>query len=395
MQHKRALLPVLCLLIAVPSISYATTKDDLDATRKEMAESKQRQGELEAENRKVQSELSEIQEKLVKAVAAIQQVDKDLRAAQEKLDVITVQASEKKEHIEQNKARLEALVQAALRFSKMPVEAMVVMPGDTKQRLRVSRALKMISQDIRRETETLNLQVQELKDLEQKILKHRDEIVKKQAELTKERQLLALDMDERRKIQKNLMKEQKKEAAKAAELAQKANGLQELLETLQKQQERRKAEAEAKSSGGWFTESARKGKVRSFTKAKGRLRLPVSGDIREWFGDTTKSGGTSKGVSLSASADAEVVAPYDGEVIYSGQFLTYGRMVIIKHSDDFHTLLAGLGSIDVNPGEFLLEGEPIGAMGRRGNDPRLYIELRKDNQPVNPSPWFAGLRSKK
>ena len=393
MQRRRAALMLAWLVAVLPVQPYASTKEDLEVTRKEIAESKKRQGDLEAKDRALVAELADIQEKLVDAVAAIQKADGELRAAQQKLDVITEQAKEKKEHIEANKVRLEALVRTGLRFSKMPVEAMVVMPGDTRQKLKVSRALKMISQDIRRETETLNRQVLELKELEIKLVAHKETIVKKQAQLQEEREQLAGSIAERKKLQENLQKEQRKEAARAAELAQKANGLQELLDTLAKQSEIRK-KAEKEDTGGWFSESASKGKVRSFTKAKGRLRLPVSGDVKERFGDATKSNGASKGISIATSADSEVVAPYDGEVIYSGQFLTYGRMVIIKHSDDFHTLLAGLGNIDVNPGEFLLEGEPIGAMGRRGNDPRLYVELRKNNQPINPASWFAGLKGK-
>ncbi len=391
MLRSAAIIWVTALFLATCSVSHAATRDDLESTRKEIAESKKRQGNLESQNRKVAAELSELQKKLVNTATAIQQADKELRAAKQKLEVIAAQTKEKKEHIEKNKVRLEAMVQVALRFSKMPVEAMVVMPGDTRQRLRVSRALKMISEDIRRETEALNRQVVELKELEAKLLSHRALTEKKQAALEEERKSLADSLVERRKLQESLQNEQKKEAARAAELAQKANGLKELLESLNKQAQERKKEVQEVSSG-WFTESAHKGKVRSFTKAKGRLKLPVSGNVKERFGDITKGGGASKGISIAASSSSLVVAPYDGEVIYSGQFLTYGRMVIVKHSDDFHTLLAGLGSIDVNPGEFLLEGEPIGAMGWKGNDSRLYVELRKNNQPINPAAWFAGLK---
>ncbi len=392
MLRKRAAWAVL-LLIAVPvSIAHASTKDDLEATKKELAESKERQKTLASEERRLQKELEEIREKLVEAVAAIQDVDRDLYDTKQKLDIIAEQADSKKKSIEKNKARLDGLVQVALRFSKMPMEAMVVMPGDARQRLRVSRALKMISQDIRQETDALNRQIQELKDLEQKIRAYHQEITVKRDQLAADRKALAQDVEVRRQIQQKLLNEQRKEAAKAAALAEKASGLNELIETLKKQRESKRLEAEQESSGGWFTETASKGKVRSFIKTKGRLKLPVPGEVRERFGDVKKSGSPSKGLSIATSASSEVVAPYDGEVIYSGQFLTYGQMVIIKHSDDFHTLLAGLGNIDVNPGEFLLEGEPIGDMGRKGNDPRLYLELRKNNQPVDPTSWFIGLK---
>ena len=69
-------------------------------------------------------------------------------------------------------------------------------------------------------------------------------------------------------------------------------------------------------------------------------------------------------------------------------------MVIIHHSDNFHTLLAGLQKIDVEVGQFLLEGEPIGAMGDDADEQELYVELRKDNQPIDPAPWMSALKRK-
>jgi septal ring factor EnvC (AmiA/AmiB activator) len=53
-------------------------------------------------------------------------------------------------------------------------------------------------------------------------------------------------------------------------------------------------------------------------------------------------------------------------------------------------LLAGLARIDVKTGEFLLEGEPIGVMGS-GDNARLYVELRRNNQSFNPAGWIRGL----
>jgi len=40
-------------------------------------------------------------------------------------------------------------------------------------------------------------------------------------------------------------------------------------------------------------------------------------------------------------------------------------------------------------GQYLKLGEPIGIMGNSGaNRPKLYVELRRNNQPINPEPWL-------
>jgi septal ring factor EnvC (AmiA/AmiB activator) len=56
--------------------------------------------------------------------------------------------------------------------------------------------------------------------------------------------------------------------------------------------------------------------------------------------------------------------------------------------------------INVAPGQFVLSGEPVGAMGDGtirtaaaaavgAVQPVLYIELRKDGTAIDPRPWWA------
>jgi septal ring factor EnvC (AmiA/AmiB activator) len=62
--------------------------------------------------------------------------------------------------------------------------------------------------------------------------------------------------------------------------------------------------------------------------------------------------------------------------------------------------MAGMDRIDVSPGQFVVAGEPVAAMGETrlagatalalvSEQPTLYIEFRKDGQPVDPDPWWA------
>ena len=62
-------------------------------------------------------------------------------------------------------------------------------------------------------------------------------------------------------------------------------------------------------------------------------------------------------------------------------------MIIVEHGEGYLSLLAGLETLDVEPGQLLLAGEPIGVMSERG-EPKLYVELRKDNHPIDPLPWM-------
>lgn len=63
---------------------------------------------------------------------------------------------------------------------------------------------------------------------------------------------------------------------------------------------------------------------------------------------------------------AQVIAPFDGSVIFAGPFRGYGNLIIIEHGQGYLSLLAGLETIDAELGQMLLAGEPVGQMPESG-----------------------------
>jgi septal ring factor EnvC (AmiA/AmiB activator) len=47
-----------------------------------------------------------------------------------------------------------------------------------------------------------------------------------------------------------------------------------------------------------------------------------------------------------------------------------------------------MARIDTTVGQRVLAGEPVAVMADDG-DPTLYLELRKDGDPINPTPWLS------
>jgi septal ring factor EnvC (AmiA/AmiB activator) len=121
------------------------------------------------------------------------------------------------------------------------------------------------------------------------------------------------------------------------------------------------------------------------------LIMPVRGQLVLVYGQRAiGADSVSKGISIQTRTQAQVVAPYDGQIVYAGKFRGYGQILIIEHGGRYHTLLAGLERIDAVAGQWILAGEPIGIMGGSQEQfPELYLELRHAGQPVNPLPWLA------
>ena len=132
--------------------------------------------------------------------------------------------------------------------------------------------------------------------------------------------------------------------------------------------------------------------TRSFAKARGTMPYPVAGSLTSKYGEAAgtaeDAGLRAKGITINARAGAQVVAPYDGIVAFAGPFRGYGQLLIIEHSEGYHSLLAGMGRIDIAVGQRVLAGEPIGLMNESASS-SLYVELRRDGQPINPLPWLA------
>jgi septal ring factor EnvC (AmiA/AmiB activator) len=87
---------------------------------------------------------------------------------------------------------------------------------------------------------------------------------------------------------------------------------------------------------------------------------------------------------------AQVIAPFDGRVVFAGDYRRYGQLLIIAHGEGYHSLLAGLGNIDVVVGQWVLAGEPVGRMTQAdGRVPELYVEIRRNGEAINPQSWLA------
>ena len=130
--------------------------------------------------------------------------------------------------------------------------------------------------------------------------------------------------------------------------------------------------------------------IRPFPNKASQLALPVRGTLIRHYGDDLEIGGTSKGISVRARADAQVIAPFDGKVAFAGTFREFGLVVILEHDGGYHSVLAGMDELNVVPQQWLLAGEPVGNLADQEASEAaiLYVELRKDGQSMDPQTYF-------
>ena len=98
----------------------------------------------------------------------------------------------------------------------------------------------------------------------------------------------------------------------------------------------------------------------------------------------------SKGMDISGSLGAPVLATANGKVVYSGTGLRgYGKLVIIKHNNSYLSAYAHNNSILVKEGQEVKKGQKIAEMGSSDTDQvKLHFEIRKQGKPVDPSKYL-------
>jgi len=326
----------------------------------------------------------------------------------------TLVQKEKKLHKERK--QMGRVILALQRVAQYPPEALIVrpiLPGDA---VRSAILLRAAVPELERHAITLRDDLDTLRLTREEAARHKLELSSEKTELESQRKLLRTMIGRKSRLRRRTLAKNDQAQRRVGDLAKKARSIRDLMARLERlrikrerqAKEQAKALADMKASGktnGNSTNAAlAKGvpnlqRPRNFTGkpmdgARGRLPYPVVGPVVARFGEKADGGLSHKGLTIESTGGAQVIAPYEGRVAFSGPFRGYGELLIIEHREGYHTLLAGMSRIDGVVGQWLLAGEPVGVMGSTGSEkrkdkPTLYLELRHKGQPINPLPWLA------
>ena len=129
-----------------------------------------------------------------------------------------------------------------------------------------------------------------------------------------------------------------------------------------------------------------------FRQLKGRLRLPVIGELTNRFGSQRKDSGLSwKGLFISATSGREVKAIAGGKIVYADWLRGFGNLLILDHGGGYMSLYGNNESLLKQAGEDAKAGDTIASVGASGGNPEsgLYFELRYQGKPFDPLPWVT------
>ena len=402
--RKAVCLGIMLALTALGALAQEEQKSDPKTVKQnykqavEAMESVAKEKKALAEEQvKIQKELSDIQSGLVTTAGKIKQQERVLLDMESGLAKLSGQEKLIAADFRLRQRELSQLLQSMVKLSKVPPELVVAMPGDFSETMRTAKVLGLSSRALSQKADKVHVQLVKIHALQAKIRENSATIRDRKTSLEKDQLALKDKLSTRSELQKQLKTQQAGQEQQLARLSEESATLKDLLTQIEENREKDEAdEADSPSitpkdkpkSPKPLTKRPKSGST-NFTAAKGKISLPAEGKIFSFYGDKTEDGAQSRGINIETRESAQVTALFGGEVVYTGPFRDYGNLVIVRHEGNYHTLLAGLKRITAETGQTVLEGEPIGEMGNKKRETTLYVEIRKDNRPIDPMPWLS------
>jgi murein hydrolase activator len=429
-ERLRRTLPPLLLAasLAIPAYAADTPEQRLKTVEKALDETRAKEAEFAREAEALAAELAQLRNDSIATAKAMQEHEAALSQLEERLAALGAEEGHKSEQLNRHRTQQIRLLMALERLARNPPEGMALAPGDPVDGLRSAMLLGAAIPPLEIEARALRKEIAALALLRRQIAEAETRHRAERFDLETEQERLAALIDRKTELQRQATHGVEESTQRQMQLAAQAGDLQQLIERLsaerrlrdaaeaqrrqQEEAERREAERQARlaappeakpddQAGGARTtveaslppppldDPTKPSVLHSFASARGHLLYPASGELMRRYGENDELGVTSKGLTFETRPAAQVVAPYDGRVLFAGPFKGYGQILIIEHADGYHSLLAGLDRVESPVGQWLVAGEPVGVMPKGATKPRLYLELRHNGQPINPLPWLA------
>ncbi len=393
---------------------------ELDDIQQQIERNRVERDRISGQIEQLQRERIRINRALIETAQRARKFEQNVTGTESRLRILSLQETDIKSSLHSRRHVLAAVLGALQRLGRAPPPALLVSPNDALTSVRSAIMMASVVPEIRAESDLLTQELTELAAVRREIAGKRDELKQQMDGLENQQTRLAELLREKKTLSAKARAELAARSTEAARLATKAETLGRLIAAIEEKLAVRRGPANTEQMvGGETADGTQTGRQRgtgertaifadpgrlkpaiAFAKAKGLLPRPVSGAEVQTFGQQDGFGELTKGIKLASRANAVVVTPADGWIVYAGPFRSYGKVVIVDAGDDYHIVLAGLEQVTAQTGRFVLSGEPVGKMGVHriasaatldidSTRPVLYVEFRKGDNFVDPASWWA------
>ncbi len=403
LSRLRPSLAILALL-ALGAAPERFTLDELERLEQEKRTAQEKLAALESAGGNTSRDLAALEAQLISAAMESRRREEQAAAAEMKLIDLRARLNAGRSRLLEDQAALEDLLGLLASSGRRQPPALIISPGRANEAVRRAIVTSDAAPRLAARTAELSDEIERLNQLEADVRHERARLDAAEAVLAlKEAEISQLAAAKRAAFE-DISGDADALRAKVAALGEQASGLRDLLEDLEASAPRapgrkpairpRLASISPNAGGSTASDAVvtidpQPDLAPLGESALGRLARPVAGLVTRGFDDRMPGGGQSEGVYVRTRPGAQVLAPVDGRIEYAGKFRSYGEMLILRTSDGYHVILSGMSRIYATPGQTLRSGEPVGQMSSRSAPPpELYLELRREGEPMNPARWM-------
>ena len=189
---------IIIILLILPATLWAAPKDDLVKTQAAIKTAEAEKEKIAKEQEKLESELKDLQEKLVRSASQVQESETQLSDAEGKLTGLTREMEQKEKMLAGKREKMDGLARMAIRLSRTPPQAMVLMPENGKQRIQAARALSLLTDEIKKEATVIAENIDAMNKLQSKVAGSRSKAEKIRSASKQEKKAFEKDVAARR-----------------------------------------------------------------------------------------------------------------------------------------------------------------------------------------------------
>lgn len=388
MKALRAVSPLAVFVITLmfAAASAAAPKDELkelreriDALQQQLAESKEDKASAADALRTSERAISDTTRKLA-------ELDRQRADAEKKARELQSEARKLKDLISQQQAALGDLLAGRYRSGKPPMLALLASGDDPN---RIARQLRYYGYIARARADLVdelrgNLALHD--ELREHTEKNGAKVVAVLAEQRAQNESLEKERAARRQTLAMISRQLAEQRNELGNMQKDEERLTELIERIARivpplppaaKREPRPADEPAEGA---------------FRRFKGKLTVPVRGELAHRFGSPRSGGGLVwKGLFFQVESGRDVKAVAAGRVVFADWLRGFGNLMIVDHGENYMSLYGNNEALLRQVGDTVERGEQLASVGNSGGNANsgLYFEMRHRGKPFDPLGWLS------
>jgi septal ring factor EnvC (AmiA/AmiB activator) len=392
---------LLCVLVLMSPGAPARDSEDLKALRARIDSLKSELDQKEATRRESRDALRESERAISDAGRELKSLESEAHAAQDELKTLGAKRRELGEGLERQQIALSRMLAARYAAGPPDVLRVALSGADPNDAARDLYYLGMISRSMAKLLGRFKADAADLERVSAEVREKAARLEALEAGKRVERHKILVESRQRKRVLERLAGDIRAGRKEIRSLVADESRLARLVEEIGKV-------LTAKPGAGYSPKAGRSTNTKAgppitpvpesgadtpdglFSSLRGKLRLPVRGELVSRFGSPrTEGGGNSKGVFIRSAEGQQVRSIAAGRVVFADWMRGFGNLLIVDHGETFLSVYGNNEALLKQPGDAVSAGEAIATVGSTGGSAEtgLYFELRHLGKAFDPLRW--------